>query len=75
MKSVRTESELVSELDRNHCPITIGIGVRTESELPIGTSSDNLHSVGILTLGEISSFGDRYLEFFNKTIVSTVLYE
>lgn len=41
----------------------------------IGTSSDNIHSVGMLTLGEISSFGDRYLEFFNKTIVSTVLYE
>ena len=24
---------------------------------------------GILSLGEISSYGDGYLEFFNKTIV------
>jgi hypothetical protein len=31
--------------------------------------------MGILTLGEISSYGDGYLEFFNKTIVVGLLYE
>lgn len=30
---------------------------------------------GILTLGEISSSGDGFVEFFNKTIVVGVLYE
>ena len=41
----------------------------------IGTFSNDIPLVGMLTLGEISSFGDRYLEFFNKTIVSAILYE
>lgn len=30
---------------------------------------------GVLTLGEISSRGDQYLEFFNKTCVVAVLHE
>ncbi len=30
---------------------------------------------GILSLGEISSYGEGYLEFFNKTIVVGTLYE
>ncbi len=30
---------------------------------------------GVLTLGEISSFGERYLEYLNLTAVVTVLYE
>ena len=34
----------------------------------------NLASEGILSLGEISSYGDGYIEFFNKTIVVGVLY-
>lgn len=30
---------------------------------------------GVLTLGEISSYGDGFLEFFNKTIVVGALYQ
>ncbi|KAB2952113.1 histidine kinase [Heliorestis acidaminivorans] len=41
---------------------------RVEQEMP--------HTpIGALTLGEVSSYGDGYLEFFNKTIVVGVLYE
>jgi len=31
--------------------------------------------MGMLTLGEISSYGEEFLEFFNKTIVVGILYE
>jgi len=37
--------------------------------------SFSLGSEGILTLGEISSFGPGYLEFFNKTLVTSILYD
>jgi len=35
----------------------------------------NVEISGALTLGEISSYGNGYLEFFNKTIVIGLLYE
>ena len=50
-----------------------------EKELEIITSSfksyDELKTVGILTLGEISTYGRGYLEFLNKTLVTSILYE
>jgi len=41
----------------------------------LGDLPDGLEPVGVLTLGEISSRGDGYLEFFNKTCVVAVLHE
>jgi len=38
------------------------------------TSIKDIVAEGMLTLGEISSYGDEFLEFFNKTIVAGVLY-
>lgn len=38
------------------------------------TIDDKLELEGILTLGEISSYGTGLLEFFNKTIVSGIMY-
>ena len=35
----------------------------------------NLTPFGMLSLGEISSYGEGFVEFFNKTIVTGVLYE
>jgi hypothetical protein len=43
-------------------------------ERRIQSLDKNLVSEGILSLGEISSYGEGYLEFFNKTIVVGVLY-
>jgi len=43
-------------------------------ERRIQTLDKKLVPEGILSLGEISSYGDGYIEFFNKTIVVGVLY-
>ena len=45
--------------------ITTGLGSHAQACAPIG----------VLTLGEISSRGDGYLEFFNKTCVVAVLHD
>ena len=37
-------------------------------------SAPDLHLEGILTLGEISSYGKGYLKFFNKTVVNCSFY-
>jgi hypothetical protein len=43
-------------------------------ERRIQSVDKNLVPEGILSLGEISSYGEGYIEFFNKTIVVGVLY-
>ena len=45
--------------------ISTGLGELAKARAPIG----------VLTLGEISSRGDGYLEFFNKTCVVAALHE
>ena len=55
------EDDFHSEL----AAITAGLGSHANASTPIG----------VLTLGEISSRGDGYLEFFNKTCVVAVLHD
>lgn len=38
-------------------------------------NGNNLPLEGVLSIGEISSYGNSYLEFFNKTILIGVFYE
>ncbi|TRX59472.1 histidine kinase [Fulvivirga sp. M361] len=40
----------------------------------IKQKKDSIELEGVLSLGEISSFGEGYLEFFNKTIVVSSFY-
>lgn len=52
---------------------------RLEEELEqvrqrVKAARDEVSPQGVLSLGEISSYGDGYLEFFNKTIVIGSLY-
>jgi hypothetical protein len=52
------------------------LGERFAEELDeIVDGLGGLHPVGMLTLGEISSHGESYLEFFNKTSVVAVVHE
>jgi hypothetical protein len=56
------------------------LGERFSEELDeiadgLGGSAEGCHPVGMLTLGEISSHGEGYLEFFNKTSVVAVVHE
>lgn len=41
----------------------------------LSSLNNQVISEGMLTLGEVSSYGDAFLEFFNKTIIVGVLYE
>jgi hypothetical protein len=56
------------------------LGERFSEELEeiadgLGGGAEGCHPVGMLTLGEISSHGEGYLEFFNKTSVVAVVHE
>jgi hypothetical protein len=56
------------------------LGERFSEELDeiadgLGGGAEQCHPVGMLTLGEISSHGEGYLEFFNKTSVVAVVHE
>ncbi|MEI9949960.1 MAG: FIST C-terminal domain-containing protein [Pseudomonadota bacterium] len=56
------------------------LGERFQDELDairsgLGSIAETAPSGGVLTLGEISSRGDGYLELFNKTCVVAVLHE
>jgi hypothetical protein len=56
------------------------LGERFSEELDqivdgLGGQAGGRHPVGMLTLGEISSHGEGYLEFFNKTSVVAVVHE
>jgi hypothetical protein len=56
------------------------LGDQFEEELAeiargLGSDAEGCSPVGMLTLGEISSHGEGYLEFFNKTSVVAVVHE
>lgn len=59
---------------------TLFLGDQFERELEavqdkIRLADNGAVPMGMLTLGEISSYGEGFLEFFNKTIVVGALYE
>ncbi|MEM9219983.1 MAG: FIST C-terminal domain-containing protein [Cyanobacteria bacterium P01_F01_bin.150] len=47
----------------------------TALKTQLATVSQSTALEGVLTLGEISSYGEGFLEFFNKTIVVGALYQ
>ncbi|GAV19939.1 hypothetical protein MMIC_P0900 [Mariprofundus micogutta] len=80
------DCQLPHDQQASHCLIidcfsrTLALGDKFESELKAVSDRLNKHGQqavpeGAVTLGEISSYGDDYLELFNKTVVIGLLHD